>query len=115
MAGAGKRAYQKHVASDRAWRENVPRTSFFSREEWITKMEDIRPVCRRGHVGYLRRVSDYAFCGLFVYWVSGWQLHTGVGFTLIGSLLLAATMSSTDSASVFNILRSQQINLKHNR
>lgn len=67
-----------------------------------------------GHVGYLRRVSDYAFCGLFVYWVSGWQLHTGVGFTLIGSLLLAATMSSTDSASVFNILRSQQINLKHN-
>ena len=58
--------------------------------------------------------SDYAFCGLFVYWVSGWPLHTGVGFTLIGSLLLAATMSSTDSASVFNILRSQRINLKHN-
>lgn len=29
-------------------------------------------------------------------------------------MLLAATMSSTDSASVFNILRSQRMNLKHN-
>lgn len=28
--------------------------------------------------------------------------------------LLASTMSSTDSASVFAILRSQKINLKHN-
>lgn len=28
-------------------------------------------------------------------------------------MLLAATMSSTDSASVFNILRSQKIGLKH--
>lgn len=30
------------------------------------------------------------------------------------SLLLASTMSSTDSASVFAILRSQKMNLKHN-
>ena len=34
--------------------------------------------------------------------------------SLITAMLLAATMSSTDSASVFNILRSQSMNLKHN-
>ena len=39
---------------------------------------------------------------------------TNIHFPLITSLLLAATMSSTDSASVFAILRSQKINLKHN-
>lgn len=34
--------------------------------------------------------------------------------SLLFALLLAATMSSTDSASVFNILRSQKIGLKNN-
>ena len=34
--------------------------------------------------------------------------------SLTVSMLLAATMSSTDLASVFNILRSQRMNLKHN-
>ena len=34
--------------------------------------------------------------------------------SLMTAMLLAATMSSTDSASVFNILRSQSMNLKHN-
>ena len=33
---------------------------------------------------------------------------------LLSAFLLAATMSSTDSASVFSILRSQGLNLKHN-
>jgi potassium/hydrogen antiporter len=65
-----------------------------------TKMEDIRPVLSPGVMLATSGVFlTTLFCGLFVYWVSGWQLHTGVGFTLIGSLLLAATMSSTDSAS----------------
>ena len=41
----------------------------------------------------------------------GW---TNIHFPLITSLLLASTMSSTDSASVFAILRSQKMNLKHN-
>lgn len=39
---------------------------------------------------------------------------TNIHFPLITSLLLASTMSSTDSASVFAILRSQKMNLKHN-
>ena len=54
-----------------------------------------------------------ALTGFFIYLISGWQ-HTEIGFSLLGSLLLAATMSSTDSASVFNILRTQRINLRHN-
>ena len=41
----------------------------------------------------------------------GWS---NIHFPLITSLLLASTMSSTDSASVFAILRSQKMNLKHN-
>jgi len=36
-----------------------------------------------------------------------------IGLTLPMSMLLAATVSSTDSASVFNLLRTQRIGLKH--
>ena len=39
---------------------------------------------------------------------------TNIYLPITTSLLLAATMSSTDSASVFAILRSQKMNLKHN-
>ncbi len=79
-----------------------------------TQMRDIRPVWQPGvllsTVGVLLTTF---FTGLFVYFISGWQ-HIGLAFCLTGSLLLAATMSSTDSASVFNILRSQRIRLKNN-
>ena len=65
-----------------------------------TKMEDIRPVLSPGVMLATSGVFlTTLFCGLFVYWVSGWQLHTGVGFTLIGSLLLAATMLELESGS----------------
>ena len=79
-----------------------------------TKLSDIRPVALPGimlsTVGVLLTTT---LTGLFIYLISGWQ-HTEIGFSLLGSLLLAATMSSTDSASVFNILRTQRINLRHN-
>lgn len=39
---------------------------------------------------------------------------SNIYFAFLPSLLLASTMSSTDSASVFAILRSQKMNLKHN-
>ena len=46
-----------------------------------TKMEDIRPVLSPGVMLATSGVFlTTLFCGLFVYWVSGWQLHTGVGF-----------------------------------
>mgnify|MGYP000072530366 CR=1 FL=1 len=79
-----------------------------------TRMSDVNPVLAPGimlsTVGVLLTTL---FTGLFVFWISGWQ-HTEIGFSLLGSLLLAATISSTDSASVFNILRSQKIGLNHN-
>ena len=79
-----------------------------------TKWNDIRPVLYPGialsTVGVLLTTL---ITGVFIYWISGWQ-HTEIGFSLMGSLLLAATMSSTDSASVFNTLRTQRINLKNN-
>lgn len=79
-----------------------------------TKWKDIRPILMPGvmlsTVGVLLTTL---ITGVFIYWISGWQ-HTEIGFSLLGSLLLAATMSSTDSASVFNTLRTQRINLKNN-
>ena len=79
-----------------------------------TRFQDIRPVLKPGialsTVGVL---FTTLFTGVFIWWLSvmSW---TNIHFPLIPSLLLAATMSSTDSASVFAILRSQKINLKHN-
>lgn len=78
-----------------------------------TKIADIRPVLAAGitlsTVGVLLTTL---FTGLFIWWLGGFS-WTNIQFSLLTSLLLAATMSSTDSASVFAILRSQNINLKH--
>lgn len=51
--------------------------------------------------------------GLLIFYLSEWT-NMDIGLTLPMSMLLAATVSSTDSASVFNLLRSQHIGLKHN-
>ncbi|MDE6136688.1 MAG: potassium/proton antiporter [Muribaculaceae bacterium] len=79
-----------------------------------TRTSDIRPVLAPGlmlsTVGVLLTTI---LTGTFAYWLSGWEHRSGIGFTLLTSLLLAATMSSTDSASVFNILRSRRIALRH--
>ena len=79
-----------------------------------TKFAEIRPVLSQGillsTVGVLLTTL---FTGLFIYWISGFK-HVSITMSLITAMLLAATMSSTDSASVFNILRSQSMNLKHN-
>lgn len=79
-----------------------------------TKYSDIRPILSPGIVLSTAGVLLTAlFTGIFIWWISG--MHwSNISFPIITSLLLAATMSSTDSASVFAILRSQNINLKHN-
>lgn len=79
-----------------------------------TKMADIKPVLAQGIVLSTAGVLLTALLtGLFIFWLSGMS-WTNIHFALLPSLLLAATMSSTDSASVFAILRSQKMNLKHN-
>lgn len=79
-----------------------------------TRFSDIKPVLSPGIVlSTLGVVLTTLFVGLFIYWISGFG-WTSITLSLTASLLLAATMSSTDSASVFNILRSQRMSLKHN-
>ena len=79
-----------------------------------TKVADIKPIMSAGVVLSTAGVLLTAlFTGLFIWIISGMSF-TNISFPLTTSLLLAATMSSTDSASVFAILRSQKINLKHN-
>ena len=79
-----------------------------------TKRRDIEPVATQGlmlsTVGVLITTG---ITGLLIYYLSEWT-QLDIGLTLPMSMLLAATVSSTDSASVFNLLRTQHIGLKHN-
>ena len=79
-----------------------------------TKIRDIRPVMTQGillsTVGVL---ITTLLTGGFIYFLSIYT-STQIAMPLLTCLLLAATMSSTDSASVFNLLRSQKMNLKEN-
>ncbi|MDR2859141.1 MAG: potassium/proton antiporter, partial [Mediterranea sp.] len=79
-----------------------------------TKFSEIRPILAPGillsTVGVLLTA---VFTGTFIWLITGTNI-TNIYLPLTTSLLLASTMSSTDSASVFSILRSQKINLKHN-
>ena len=78
-----------------------------------TKFQDIKPVLAPGIVLSTAGVLlTTLLTGTFIF-LSGWN-RTNIELTLIASLLLAATMSSTDSASVFSLLRSQKMNLKEN-
>lgn len=78
-----------------------------------TKISAIRPVLIPGLVLSTAGVLLTAFLtGVFVWWLSGMS-WTNIHFAFLPSLLLAATMSSTDSASVFGILGSQKVGLKH--
>ena len=80
-----------------------------------TKLTDIRPVLAQGillsTVGVLLTTL---LTGGFIYYLSQWT-DTNISMSFLTCLLLAATMSSTDSASVFNLLRSQKMNLKIRR
>ncbi len=79
-----------------------------------TNIKNVRPVAAPGiMLSTVAVLLTTVFTGLFVYFISGLN-DLVLAFSFTGSLLLAATMSSTDSASVFNILRSQNINLKNN-
>ena len=79
-----------------------------------TKFHEIKPVLAPGLVlSTVGVLLTAVFTGIFIWWLSGMQ-WSNIFFTFLPSLLLASTMSSTDSASVFAILRSQKMNLKHN-
>lgn len=79
-----------------------------------TKIKDIRPVLGQGiALSTVGVILMTAFTGLFIYLLSEWD-RCPFSLPLVTCLLLAATMSSTDSAAVFNILRNRGIKLKNN-
>ncbi|MDR0895643.1 MAG: potassium/proton antiporter [Prevotellaceae bacterium] len=78
-----------------------------------TKFSEIKPVLGPGIVlSTFGVLLTAVFTGLFIWFLSDMS-WTNIHLPLLSSLLLASTMSSTDSASVFAILRSQKMNLKH--
>ncbi len=79
-----------------------------------TKFAEIKPIVVPGLIlSTLALLLTTALTGAFIFclaMISGMNLE----ISMLTSFLLAATMSSTDSASVFSILRSQKLQLKHN-
>ena len=79
-----------------------------------TKIVNIKPVLTAGiMLSTIGVLLTTVLTGGFIYLISGLS-KTNITLGLMTSMLLAATMSSTDSASVFNILKSQRMNLKYN-
>ena len=79
-----------------------------------TKVSDIRPVLAPGiMLSTLGVLLTTLFTAVIIYYFTAW-LPNFPGLSVVESLLLASIMSSTDSASVFSILRSKKTKLKQN-
>lgn len=78
-----------------------------------TKVSEVRPIAAQGVVLATVGVLATTFItGGFIYYLSLIASSGHVRLGLPESMLLAAVMSSTDSASVFSILRSKGVHLK---
>ncbi|MDR1725280.1 MAG: potassium/proton antiporter [Bacteroidales bacterium] len=79
-----------------------------------TKQEEIKPILVQGLIlSTLGVLLTALLTGFFIYFITN-NFAFSITFSVIESLLLASVMSSTDSASVFNILRSKNLSLKEN-
>ena len=79
-----------------------------------TKLSDIKSVLAPGvTLATLGVLLTCIITGCIIHLIFGWINGFSVGSIWI-ALLVAATMSSTDSASVFSVLRTNGIGLKHN-
>jgi cell volume regulation protein A len=77
-----------------------------------TKIQEIKPIAGQGIILATFGVLLMTFItGVFIYYASNY-LFKAINLSFLESLLLAAVMSSTDSASVFSILRGKGIRLK---
>jgi len=79
-----------------------------------TKLSDIKSVLAPGIT--LATIGVLVTClitGVTIYYIFGW-LNAVTSISIWMALLMSATMSSTDSASVFSIMRTRHIGLKHN-
>lgn len=78
-----------------------------------TSLKEIKPILGPGILlSTLGVALTTVFTGIFIYLISK-SIMMSIAVSFPFALLTAATMSSTDSASVFNILRSQRIGLKN--
>lgn len=79
-----------------------------------TKFHEIKPVIAPGVLlATIGVLLTAAITGVFTWWLSG-KYFAGLGVGFLTAMLLASTVSSTDSASVFGILRSKGLVLKNN-
>jgi len=79
-----------------------------------TKLSDIKSVMAPGiTLATLGVLLTCVITGFIIHLIFGW-IHAVGTVSIWLALLMAATMSSTDSASVFSVLRTNGIGLKHN-
>ena len=79
-----------------------------------TKLSDIKSVLAPGiTLATLGVLLTCVITGVIIYFIFGW-INAVATVSIWLALLMAATMSSTDSASVFSVLRTNGIGLKHN-
>ena len=79
-----------------------------------TSLPETKPIIRKGiSVSTLGVFITILCTGLFIYFAFGTRIG-GAGSSILGCLLVAAVMSSTDSASVFSILRNKRLSLREN-
>ncbi len=79
-----------------------------------TSLDETRPIIRKGvSMATLGVFLTIMITGTFIWFVLGERIG-GAGKSLMDCLLLATVLSSTDSASVFSILRSKRLTLREN-
>jgi cell volume regulation protein A len=78
-----------------------------------TQYDEIKPILKQGIVlATLGVLLTAVTMGVFIYVLLD-NFFPSIHLTFLESLLLASVMSSTDSASVFSILRARGLSLKH--
>lgn len=114
MFGSDGLGFQFHNAKEAQFIGMVALSVILFSGGMDTKFREIKPILSPGIVlSTVGVLLTALFTGLFIWWITGMS-WTNIYLPITTSLLLASTMSSTDSASVFAILRSQKMNLKHN-
>ena len=114
MFGSDGLGFQFHNAKEAQFIGMVALSVILFSGGMDTKFREIKPILSPGIIlSTVGVLLTALFTGLFIWWITGMS-WTNIYLPITTSLLLASTMSSTDSASVFAILRSQKMNLKHN-
>ncbi len=79
-----------------------------------TSWKETRPMVRQGVLlSTLGVFITSVLTGAFIYFIAGKALGL-LGSSILGCMLMAAVMSSTDSASVFALLHGKHLHLRHN-